>query len=649
MATIISKNIKSRTTVSNQFEERSGLCRETTIKINNDGTVVSGGVLNLGRVGDQMVTTINIDTTNLVWNSLSNNNISLNDAYQPLLIFQNTNGGARTSIEFEGNYFFVPESITSTATTYNIIYVLKEKTDDPRQHNGNVGPESDSTYQEVFVSQPFSGVVHDSLKSRITNPTSLSSNLVVAENVALQKPQINIDWNGKTGLTISQSVLGEKFDRLITPLVVNNFPNNRNYPDGVYEIFFIKDSTQYKYQTTSTPLKLWIPVEVTNAVGAWSIGVHYVDSIDSPSVEAYSDLIVATVKDNFLNQDDLTLDETQSILADLVDANGEVLQVQAGEDEDGNPIYQDVMTYELTGNSYQLGYFGLDVDETIGWVQTNKTAILSHINNSTIHISSTDRNKWDSAATAVSTLNNQINGENGLKDQVDRIEDVLESLDINVDNAVTQEQLQEIVEKTNGLDARLTAIDKSPEGELPRLKSRTSAVEAKAEKNKSDIENVWSALVPIQDFVETNESAFSTLSGQILQEAENRTLADNNLQQGINNIYSNNDDIESGVLMTKVADLQGQIGDAVTSLEGDIKDLSGSVDTSFQQIADSINGLDDDVIKLGNDLSSAVKNEPNDLIKVVTIKFLSSEQEYQYLIDNGLINPNTLYLIQEEE
>jgi hypothetical protein len=69
--------------------------------------------------------------------------------------------------------------------------VLKEKTDDP--HNGNVGPESGSTYQEVFVSQPFSGVVHDSLKSHITEPTALSNNLVMAENVALQKPQINID------------------------------------------------------------------------------------------------------------------------------------------------------------------------------------------------------------------------------------------------------------------------------------------------------------------------------------------------------------------------------------------------------------------------------------------------------------------------
>jgi hypothetical protein len=70
--------------------------------------------------------------------------------------------------------------------------VLKEKTDD-KQHNGNVGPESDSTCQEVFVSQPFSGVVHDSLKSHITEPIALSSRLVMAENVALQKPQINID------------------------------------------------------------------------------------------------------------------------------------------------------------------------------------------------------------------------------------------------------------------------------------------------------------------------------------------------------------------------------------------------------------------------------------------------------------------------
>jgi hypothetical protein len=102
--------------------------------------------------------------------------------------------------------------------------------------------------------------------------------------------------------------------------------------------------------------------------------MHYVDSVDSPSVEAYSDLIVATVKDNFLNPDDLILDETQSLWADLIDEDGKILQV-AGEDEDGNPIYQNVMTYELTGASYPLTVSGEDIDEAIGWVQTNKTPI----------------------------------------------------------------------------------------------------------------------------------------------------------------------------------------------------------------------------------------------------------------------------------
>jgi hypothetical protein len=66
MAIIINKNPKTKAIINNTLVERVGLCRETTIKTNNDGTVVSGGVLNLGRVGDQMVTTINIDTTNLV-------------------------------------------------------------------------------------------------------------------------------------------------------------------------------------------------------------------------------------------------------------------------------------------------------------------------------------------------------------------------------------------------------------------------------------------------------------------------------------------------------------------------------------------------------------------------------------------------------
>ena len=108
---------------------------------------------------------------------------------------------------------------------------------------------------------------------------------------------------------------------------------------------------------------------------------------------AYTNTIVMGVNDNFLTPDDVNKDIEQSLLVDLQSSAQEVLQVVVGEDENGNPIYQNAQTYELSGSSYQLHYSGLDIDEAIGWVQTNKTAILSHISNTTIHINSADRDK----------------------------------------------------------------------------------------------------------------------------------------------------------------------------------------------------------------------------------------------------------------
>ena len=63
MATIISKN--TRAAIDN-FTEKTGICRSTTVQIKNNGSVATRGVLNLGNVGDNLVTTINIDTTNLM-------------------------------------------------------------------------------------------------------------------------------------------------------------------------------------------------------------------------------------------------------------------------------------------------------------------------------------------------------------------------------------------------------------------------------------------------------------------------------------------------------------------------------------------------------------------------------------------------------
>lgn len=128
-----------------EFIEQKGLCRETTIKVKangeimvktNDGEYKSGNdvILNLGYQGDNLVTLINIDTTELHWGDLSNkdsypNGVQLKDAYQPVLIFKNAVNPDEDSysVEFEGNYFLLPSEITKKATTYNIIFTLQER------------------------------------------------------------------------------------------------------------------------------------------------------------------------------------------------------------------------------------------------------------------------------------------------------------------------------------------------------------------------------------------------------------------------------------------------------------------------------------------------------------------------------------------
>ena len=141
MAIILNRNNKTRAVISSDtaFQEQKGLCRETTIIINKDGSVktpptinpdgtyTEGSVLNLGNQGDNGVTIINIDTSDLDWESLEGKNINLKDVYQPVLIFQDKNTGEKHSIEFDGNYFVVPSSITQKATTYNIVFTLQEK------------------------------------------------------------------------------------------------------------------------------------------------------------------------------------------------------------------------------------------------------------------------------------------------------------------------------------------------------------------------------------------------------------------------------------------------------------------------------------------------------------------------------------------
>ena len=152
MAIILNNIRKTRAIIPSKeeinFIKNNGLCREATIKINDKGEVQvevspdsyqsgSEAILNLGFQGDNLVTLINIDTTELHWGDLANKGAQLNTAYQPILIFKDANNQAEPahSIEFEGNYFLLPKSITDKATTYNIIFTLQERLE---PNNGDV-------------------------------------------------------------------------------------------------------------------------------------------------------------------------------------------------------------------------------------------------------------------------------------------------------------------------------------------------------------------------------------------------------------------------------------------------------------------------------------------------------------------------------
>ena len=172
------------------------------------------------------------------------------------MIFQDSSG-SKISIEFEGNYFSVPKEITAKATTYNIIYALKERTIEPEEYQGNVGGESEDEYQEVFISEVFQGVVHDSIYSLINNAdvTELDPDFIATTPSALQKPELQISWIGTSGLTSNNLFLGNKQDDLITPLKVVNFPNANNL-NGEYTIYFLQENVKYKYTTTHAPLNM---------------------------------------------------------------------------------------------------------------------------------------------------------------------------------------------------------------------------------------------------------------------------------------------------------------------------------------------------------------------------------------------------------
>lgn len=700
MAIIITKNAKAA--INNNFIEQSGICRQTTIKIHNDGSVATRGVLNLGNVGDNLVTTINIDTTNLIWNNLANSGINLFDAYQPLLIFQDSRGG-KTSIEFEGNYFSVPKEITEQATTYNIIYALKERTIEPETHEGNVGGESEEEYQEVFVSEVFQGVVHDSIYSLINDAdiTDLDPDFIVTTPSALQKPELQISWTGTSGLTSNNSFLGNKQDDLITPLKVVNFPNANNL-NGEYTIYFLQENVKYKYTTTYIPLNMWIPGVLTTNTSTWIVGLEY----KNDEVTAYTNTIVMGVKDNFLTPDDIDKDIEQLLWADLQNNTQEVLQVITGEDENGNPIYQNAQTYELSGSSYQLQFTGSEIDSYLGWVKSHSALVDQHINNDEIHVTQSNKDDWSAATEKINSINiNDYVKTEALSDYAtkEELNDYLKEADLSdfvtidgLSDYAKKEDLSDYAKQSDlsalsnvvgddksGLIQDVNELHKEIYGDGENT-SRIDGLEESSTQHNALITNTSTRVGVLESTVYGSDQqpglssivaktaeTVSSLSGQLADKAsqtyvgsiDGRVLV---LEQDVADIYSNVDGNETGILVNK---LQDYTTTEVLSNSYETKNDAQDKQEELQNNIDAIYNTQTDsgilTTKINNSITNydtqattkfLSKSAANNFIEnnstlgadvfVAKIVFLKSQQEYDDLENK---DPNTLYLIQEEE
>lgn len=199
MAIIVSKH--TRAVIEPTFTPYEGLCRTHTVVINSNGSV-STSTLDLGYMNENGVTVINIDTSNLIWNSLVDANAELFDVYQPILTFEHEDG-SRLALdclvendEENGNVFVVSNVITAKPGQYKINFVLRERTyDDEDDYPGNVGEEDDANYSEVFASATFFGVVSILPYSTIESGFQAGdvTNLIYQDPVALQKPTIILE------------------------------------------------------------------------------------------------------------------------------------------------------------------------------------------------------------------------------------------------------------------------------------------------------------------------------------------------------------------------------------------------------------------------------------------------------------------------
>ena len=176
----------------------------------------------------------------------------------------------------------------------------------------------------------------------------------------------------------------------------------------------------------------------------------------------------------------------------------------------------------------------------------------------------------------------------------------------------------------------LTAADENINGRINLAVGRLDVAERNIQTNAETIAGVYSEVNSL------NSGVIRLLD----EEKAARIAADNNL-------IAKDNQLESAI--TTSNERIKTVEDDVVQEATDRATADTALGTRISQNTTAIGNVQRDVQNIQND-ATIIRNDSNIAQAFVAkIIFLSSEAEYQTLIDEGKIEANTLYLIQEEE
>lgn len=254
-----------------------------TIKYDKNGyTTNLNGAVNLGVQYDHRVTWLNFDLDELIWHLNEQNGYDDKTKYNHYtfkLAITNAVTKETNVYEFDGQTFEIPRGVTKDSGNYNLVLMIEEY-----QADENPGNKKDESFLERFVAAPFKGKV----VKNFYNP-NLDINATIEESdqkASLIKPAILGTLADDGTFLVDNTEIGQQHDNFIKYIKFNprNITAHLNdffafaifkQEDKFYSSLFeqtVADDPLDDY-SASHPIIAWIPTEVCQSPGTWTMGV----------------------------------------------------------------------------------------------------------------------------------------------------------------------------------------------------------------------------------------------------------------------------------------------------------------------------------------------------------------------------------------